>query len=188
MLVIRYSDLAKFFLLSTGLFFFFNSIGIITYVFNEGLRPSNNPQPPPTRKLDYFKLSVQEMQRHGFDPWVAKIPWSRKWQPTPVFSPGKSYGQRSLADYSPQVTKSQTWLNKVLKRKEITLLHVQHFLSSYLLAGLCHLHLADHIKFLISDVFIHWEMQDRSPLGVSPLSVLAVEILRTLKKNYSQGP
>ena len=43
-----------------------------------------------------------------FDPWVGKIPWSRKWQPTPVFSPGKSYGQRSLADYSPQVTKSQT--------------------------------------------------------------------------------
>ena len=37
----------------------------------------------------------------GFDPWVRKIPWRRKWQPTPVFLPGKSQGQRSLAGYSP---------------------------------------------------------------------------------------
>ena len=37
----------------------------------------------------------------GFDPWVRKIPWRRKWQPTPVFLPGKSHGQRSLAGYSP---------------------------------------------------------------------------------------
>ena len=36
-----------------------------------------------------------------FDPWVGKIPWRRKWQPTPVFLPGKSHGQRSLAGYSP---------------------------------------------------------------------------------------
>ena len=39
--------------------------------------------------------------RHGFDPWVEKIPWGRAWQPTPVFSPGKSHGQRSLEGYSP---------------------------------------------------------------------------------------
>jgi len=32
---------------------------------------------------------------------VGKTPWRRKWQPTPVFLPGKSYGQRSLAGYSP---------------------------------------------------------------------------------------
>ena len=38
----------------------------------------------------------------GFDPWVGKIPWRRKWQPTPVFLPGKSHGQKSLASYSPQ--------------------------------------------------------------------------------------
>ena len=36
-----------------------------------------------------------------FDPWVGKIPWSRKWQPTPVFLPGESRGRRSLAGYSP---------------------------------------------------------------------------------------
>ena len=36
-----------------------------------------------------------------FDPWLGKIPWRRKWQPTPVFLPGKPHGQRSLAGYSP---------------------------------------------------------------------------------------
>ena len=37
----------------------------------------------------------------GFDPWVRKIPWRREWQPTPVFLPGESQGQRSLGGYSP---------------------------------------------------------------------------------------
>ena len=36
----------------------------------------------------------------GFDLWFGKIPWSRKWQPTPVFLPGKFHGQRSLLGYS----------------------------------------------------------------------------------------
>ena len=35
----------------------------------------------------------------GFDPWVGKIPWRRKWQLTPVYLPGKSHGQRSLAGH-----------------------------------------------------------------------------------------
>ena len=35
-------------------------------------------------------------KRHEFYPWVKKIPWSRKWQPTLVFLLGKSHGQRSL--------------------------------------------------------------------------------------------
>ena len=35
------------------------------------------------------------------DPWVRKIFWRRAWQPTPVFLPGKSHGQRSLTGYSP---------------------------------------------------------------------------------------
>ena len=42
-----------------------------------------------------------EVKRRGFDPWVGKIPWSRKWQPTRVFLPGESHGQRSLVGYSP---------------------------------------------------------------------------------------
>ena len=42
--------------------------------------------------------AMQDMwQELRFDPWVRKIPWKRKWQPTPVFLPGESHGQRSLA-------------------------------------------------------------------------------------------
>ena len=40
-------------------------------------------------------------RRCRFDLWVRKIPWRRKWQPTPVFLPGKSHRQRSLAGYNP---------------------------------------------------------------------------------------
>ena len=39
--------------------------------------------------------------RPMFDPWVGKIPWRRKWQPTPVFLPGESHRQRSLVVYGP---------------------------------------------------------------------------------------
>ena len=39
--------------------------------------------------------------RPGFDPWVGKIPWRRECQPTLVFLPGESYGQKSLAGYNP---------------------------------------------------------------------------------------
>ena len=35
------------------------------------------------------------------NPWVGKIPWRRAWQPTPVFMPGESHGQRSLVGYTP---------------------------------------------------------------------------------------
>jgi len=37
------------------------------------------------------------------DPWIRKIPWRRKWQPTPVFLPGKFHRKRSLVGYSPSV-------------------------------------------------------------------------------------
>jgi len=37
------------------------------------------------------------MRRPGFNPWVGKIRWRRKWLPTPVFLPGESHGQKSLA-------------------------------------------------------------------------------------------
>ena len=42
-----------------------------------------------------------QCRRPGFDPWVGKIPWRRKWQPIPVFLPGKSHKQRSLVGCSP---------------------------------------------------------------------------------------
>ena len=45
--------------------------------------------------------NLPQYRRPGFDPWVGKIPWRREWQPTPVFLPGKFYGQRSLVGYNP---------------------------------------------------------------------------------------
>ena len=47
------------------------------------------------------KEPTRECRRHRFDPWVGKIPRSRKWQPTPVFRSGKFQGQRSLVGCSP---------------------------------------------------------------------------------------
>ena len=43
------------------------------------------------------KESACQCRKPGFYPWVEKIPWRRKWQPTSVFSSGKFHGQRSLA-------------------------------------------------------------------------------------------
>ena len=51
--------------------------------------------------LAVFKAFCLQYGRPGFDPWVGKVLWRRKWQPTPVLLPGKSHGQRSLVGYSP---------------------------------------------------------------------------------------
>ena len=62
------------------------------------------------RRIFLQKIRQQREQRihlqcgrFGFDPWVGKIPWMRAWQPTPVFLPGESYRQRSLAGYKSMV-------------------------------------------------------------------------------------
>ena len=45
-------------------------------------------------------LESQVQSRPGFDPWAGKMPWSRKWQLTPIFLPGEFHGQRSLLGYT----------------------------------------------------------------------------------------
>ena len=55
----------------------------------------------------------RRLKRCWFDPWVGKIPRQRAWQPTPVFLPGGSHGQRKLAGYS-------TWGHKELDTNEAT--------------------------------------------------------------------
>ena len=53
-------------------------------------------------------------KRHRFNSWVRKIPWKRGiWQPTPVFLPGESHGQRSLVGYSP-------WSHKKTQLKQLS--------------------------------------------------------------------
>ena len=65
-----------------------------------------------------------KLTRRGFDPWVGKIPWRRKWQPTPVFLHREFVGQRSLVGYSP-------WGCKELDMTEQLTLSL-HFLKSRL--------------------------------------------------------
>ena len=50
-------------------------------------------------------------KRWWFDPWIRKIPWRRKWQPTPVFLPGEAHSQRSLE--ACKVSKRWTWLKQL---------------------------------------------------------------------------
>ena len=52
-----------------------------------------------------------QCRRRGFGHCVRKIPWSGKWQPTLVFLPGESHGQRSLVGYCLWVAESQKWLS-----------------------------------------------------------------------------
>ena len=58
----------------------------------------------------------------GFEHWVWKIPWGRKWQPTPVFLSGKLHGQRSLGSSA----WSQTWLSNW------ACTHTQRFVIAFL--------------------------------------------------------
>ena len=48
-----------------------------------------------------FACHCRSCKRCMFNPWIRKIPWRKKWKPTPVFLPRKFQGQRNLADYSP---------------------------------------------------------------------------------------
>ena len=60
------------------------------------------------------KESACQCRRCGFDLWVRKIPWGRKWQPTAVFFHGELHGQRSLVGHSPWGRKgpdTAEWLN-----------------------------------------------------------------------------
>ena len=72
-------------------------------------------------QLPYWNQSIcLQCRRPGFDPWVGKIPWRRKRQPTPVFLPGKSHGQRSLVGYCPWGRKESDtteWLHFTSCRK-----------------------------------------------------------------------
>ena len=73
-----------------------------------------------------------QCRRPGFESWVGKIPWRRKWQPTPVPLSGKSHERRSLVGYSP-------WGHKELDMTER--LHFTFVFGKYDLFFLFFLHL-----------------------------------------------
>ena len=64
----------------------------------------------------------------GFDPWVRKIPQRRAWQPTPVFFPGESHGQRSLAGYSPWGHKELEMIQRLNNERTHTKSHIIFYL------------------------------------------------------------
>ena len=69
-----------------------------------GLQKVGHNWPTNTNRWHSVKESAcqcRECKGCGFDPWMGKIPWRRKWQPTQVFLPGKVHGQMSLADCCP---------------------------------------------------------------------------------------
>ena len=82
------------------------------------------------------KESTCLLRRHEFNPCVRKILWSRKWQPTPVFLPGKFLGQRSLEGYSPWGGKESDTVSThaVSRTHSVVLLYVLS-LTSKLFAG-----------------------------------------------------
>ena len=82
----------------------------------------------------------RKCKRCRFDAWVRKIPWRRAWQPTPVFLPGESYGQRILVGYSSRSHRvghgwsdlTQMSMNKVIYYVQVTKsLHLKPIESSF---------------------------------------------------------
>ena len=64
--------------------------------------------------------NLLQYRRPGFEPRVGKIPWRREWLPTPMFLPGESHGQRSLAGYSSWGCKDvrHNWMTKHTHNKK----------------------------------------------------------------------
>ena len=69
-------------------------------------------------------VQCRRHKSHGLNPWVRKIPWSRKSQPSTIFLPGKSHGQRSLVGYSPWGGKESDLVTEHTHTHTHTLLHL----------------------------------------------------------------
>ena len=85
-------------------------------------------------------------KRRRFDPWVRKVPWRRKWQPTLVFSPWKSHGQRSLWDRVQGVARSWTQQSNYAQQHTHTHTHTHTQFSQHCL-----------LKRLL---YFHWVFKD----------------------------
>ena len=89
------------------------------------------------------KASACRCRRPGFDPWIGKIPWRRTWQPTPVFLPGESHGQRGAwwATVHGVAKSRQDWVTKppplpvTVFRAAAVLVLRRHISPSSVLAG-----------------------------------------------------
>ena len=120
--------------------------------------------------LRWWSVCLQ-CRRPGFSPWVGKILWRRKWQPNPVFLPGKVQGQRSLVGYSP-------WGNKELDTTEQLHFHFLLLLSTGS-RQTCFRSCSVRAQQLWQALFL-WGRWDLPRPGIEPVStVLAGRFLTT---------
>ena len=70
--------------------------------------------------------AVQETRRLGLDPWMEKNPWRRNWKTTPVVSPRKSHGERSLVGYSPWSRKRVRHVLATKQRQQVAKLAISY--------------------------------------------------------------
>ena len=80
-----------------------------------------------------FQDGACSVCRFRLDPWVRKMPWRRKWQPTPVFFPGKFHGQRRVAGYSPWNSDTTERLSTVMSEEVSFQVWVMHSWTHHLL-------------------------------------------------------
>ena len=82
-------------------------------------------KPIPSRVLWWLsgKEPACRCRRCGLDSWVRKIPWTRKWQSTPVFLPGEFHEQRSVGGYSPWGLKESDLTDQLICSQSWTWLH-----------------------------------------------------------------
>ena len=90
-------------------------------------------------------------KRRRFSPWVRKIPWRRAWQPTPVFSPRESHGQRSLAGYSP-------WDCKESDMTKQLIMHAHNYYIFQLFSGTVYIGQTTEIfnNFPLEFIIMNW--------------------------------
>ena len=144
-------------------------------------------------------------QETGFNPWVRKIPWRRKLQPTPVFLPGKSYGQRSQAGYSPwgrkqsdttgQLTTTTTLITVLLPiissvscctlASSLTALLKQLLLRTWILIILQHLTLLPIFSLKLSLALISVNTPFSLPVWFFLLCLLSFFLCLLFKHQYS---
>ena len=92
--------------------------------------------PEKKKRMAQWEWIFLQYRRLESDPWIGKIPWKKKWQPTPVLLPRESHGQRSLAGYDSLGHKwvGQDWATK---QQHVLQLYIRHECFSYTKCPVC---------------------------------------------------
>ena len=116
------------------------------------------------------------------DPWVGKIPYSRKWQPAPVFLPGNFHGQRSLVGYSPSGCK------ELDTTEQLNTQHMTIFCTWALPSVLKPLHLSSQAHSAgHSQVFRVCSLSHALTLGFASVWEVSISSSRTRSGFISEG-